>query len=199
MHSKVCSIPYASRDQAFLILSFILSNSAYEVICNCDTKEPEAIDVGVLTSKDQLPVIGLHYGDDNYSYQWKKYNLGNLVCKGKGKEKDVLVLSTNGGEKTPMIITTTTSTTETTTTAPMTEKDVLVLSTRGGEKQPMIISFDGEYYSEKMINYILFKGVYREASVEYGSSTEIDYSCSVEYNNEFYIFGGINIKNQVKE
>lgn len=56
----------------------------YDLICNCDSKEPGAIDVGVLTSKDQLPVRALNYGDDNYIYQWKKYELGNLVCQGKG-------------------------------------------------------------------------------------------------------------------
>jgi len=60
------------------------STSGFELICNCDSKEPEAIDIGVLTSKDQLPVRGLFYGDDNYRYQWKKYDLGNLICKGKG-------------------------------------------------------------------------------------------------------------------
>ena len=63
---------------------YILSNPpGYDLICNCDTKEPGAIDVGVLTSKDQLPVLALHYGDDNYRYQWKKYDLGDLVCQGK--------------------------------------------------------------------------------------------------------------------
>ena len=63
-----------------------LSNlPGYDLICNCDSKEPGAIDVGVLTSKDQLPVTSLNYGDDNYRYQWKKYELGNLVCGGKSR------------------------------------------------------------------------------------------------------------------
>ena len=79
------------------------------------------------------------------------------------------------------------------------EKDVLVLSTFRGERKPMIISFDGKSQSKEIINYIQFKGNYREASFQYGSSTEIENSCSVEYNNEFYIFGGSSIRNQVNE
>ena len=62
---------------------FVLSNVGNDLICNCDSKGKGAIDVGVLTSKDQLPVTKLSYGDDYYRDEWKKYELGNLVCSGK--------------------------------------------------------------------------------------------------------------------
>ena len=82
----------------------------------------------------------------------------------------------------------------------MVEKDVLVLSTSSrNEKTPMIISFTGEhYFTEKQLN-INYSGDYREASFRYGSNTEIYYSCSVEYKNEFYVFGGNKINNQVNK
>ena len=102
-----------------------------------------------------------------------------------------------GNSTTTTTISTTTSTT--TTTAPLVEKDVLVLSTASGQKTPMIISFTGEHdFTEKQLS-INYSGDYREASFQYGSSTEVYYSCSVEYKNEFYVFGGENIKNQVNK
>jgi len=54
-------------------------------------------------------------------------------------------------------------------------KDVLVLSTYLSKNVPMIISFDGEY---------------REASFEFGSQTEVKWSCSAEFKGEYYVFGG---------
>jgi len=63
--------------------SCIHDNLGYDLICNCDSRGKDAIDAGVLTSKDQLPVRALYYGDDDLRYQWKKYDLGDLVCSGK--------------------------------------------------------------------------------------------------------------------
>lgn len=40
-------------------------------------------DIGVITSKSQLPIQALYYGDDEKRYQWKKYEIGDLVCSGK--------------------------------------------------------------------------------------------------------------------
>ena len=92
----------------------------------------------------------------------------------------------------------------TTSTAGVAEKDVLVLSTYRGERQPMIISFDGELelYKQQQENYsnlTVYLGDHRQASFEYGENTEIYYSCSVEYENEFYVFGGHDIMKQVNK
>ena len=86
-----------------------------------------------------------------------------------------------------------------------TGKDVLVLSTYDGEgspgkeRPPMIISFSGEHNFEKNYSSNLLKGDYRKASFPYDSDTEISSSCSVEYENEFYVFGGRKIENQVNK
>ena len=81
--------------------------------------------------------------------------------------------------------TTTSIMTDPTTTTKMTEKNVLVLSTKTGKpNQPMIISFNGDY---------------KEASFQFGPDTEVEYSCSLEFKNQFYVFGGKNIKNQVNK
>lgn len=62
---------------------------------------------------------------------------------------------------------------------------VLVLSTSFGvQKQPMVIGFNGDY---------------REASFEYGPGTSIYYSCAVEYQNDFFIFGGLNNNYQMSK
>ena len=61
----------------------MFSNVGNDLICNCDSKGKGAIDAGVLTSKDQLPVTRLNYGDDYHRTEWKKYELGNLICSGK--------------------------------------------------------------------------------------------------------------------
>ena len=66
---------------------------------------------------------------------------------------------------------------------PTIEQDVLVLSTYELIRVPMIISFDG-------INH-------REASFTFGDNTEVHFSCSLEYRNQFYVFGGLNQKRQV--
>ena len=78
-------------------------------------------------------------------------------------------------------------------------KDVLVLSTYTGEKEPMTISFDGKLEFDYLNYYYtnLHIDDYRQASFQYGTGTEIYYSCSVEYMNEFYVFGGNNIRRQV--
>ena len=78
-------------------------------------------------------------------------------------------------------VSTTTATFVSTTTAPIVGKDVLVLVS---DQQPMVISFDGYY---------------REALFESDSDTSTQYSCSVQYENVFYILGGDRIGNQVNK
>ena len=51
-------------------------------VCNCDDRENN-VDVGILTSRDQLPVTQLAYGASNHRYSWIHYTLGDLVCFGK--------------------------------------------------------------------------------------------------------------------
>ena len=40
-------------------------------------------------------------------------------------------------------------------------------------------------------------GEYREANFDYGSGTEIYWSCPIEFQNEFFVFGGTYNKRQV--
>ena len=51
-------------------------------ICNCDDRDTNS-DVGVLSSRDQLPVTQLAYGDSDHRYSFIHYELGDLVCYGK--------------------------------------------------------------------------------------------------------------------
>ena len=52
-------------------------------ICNCDARDNVNVDYGVLTSRDQLPVMELAYGDSEYRYSWIHYTLGRFTCEGK--------------------------------------------------------------------------------------------------------------------
>ena len=52
-------------------------------ICNCDARDNVNVDYGVLTSRDQLPVMELAYGDSQYRYSWIHYTLGRFTCEGK--------------------------------------------------------------------------------------------------------------------
>jgi len=54
-----------------------------EFYCNCDSRRDNVVDVGLLTSKTQLPVTKLYYGDSEARYSYIKYDLGNLICSGK--------------------------------------------------------------------------------------------------------------------
>ena len=52
-------------------------------MCNCDSFGESAVDEGVLTNKDQLPVTELAYGGGSGLYSFISYNLGHLECRGK--------------------------------------------------------------------------------------------------------------------
>jgi len=52
-------------------------------LCNCDDRDTVNIDEGILTSKDQLPVMRLNYGDSMERYSWIQYTLGSFSCSGK--------------------------------------------------------------------------------------------------------------------
>ena len=103
------------------------------------------------------------------------------VCYAEQAKVTTTVASTTTNAMSTTIATTTITTT-TTTAEPMIEKDVLVLSTTNGEKQPMVISFNGDY---------------REAEFQFGRRTEVFRSCSIEYKNQFYVFGGERYSDQV--
>ena len=51
-------------------------------LCNCDDRETNT-DVGLLTSREQLPVTQLAYGASDHRYSFIHYSLGDLVCFGK--------------------------------------------------------------------------------------------------------------------
>ena len=51
-------------------------------LCNCDDRDINN-DVGILSSRDQLPVTQLAYGDSDHRYSFIHYALGDLVCYGK--------------------------------------------------------------------------------------------------------------------
>ena len=60
----------------------------HNYICNCDDRGVAGgsrVDSGVLSSRSQLPVLSLNYGDSAQSRSWIQYSLGNLECRGKGK------------------------------------------------------------------------------------------------------------------
>ena len=52
-------------------------------ICNCDDRDIVNVDEGILTSKDQLPVMKLSYGDSRGRSSWIHYHLGQFSCSGK--------------------------------------------------------------------------------------------------------------------
>ena len=51
-------------------------------LCNCDDRDI-GTDVGILSSRDQLPVTQLAFGDSEHRYSFIHYTLGDLVCYGK--------------------------------------------------------------------------------------------------------------------
>lgn len=55
--------------------------------CNCDSKNHDVEDAGILTSLEELPVQQLFYGNDYYPESWIQYNLGKFQCSGKSKDK----------------------------------------------------------------------------------------------------------------
>jgi len=59
------------------------SNADMVTLCNCDSRAESMIDSGVITSKSQLPITKLLYGDSEKRYSYIKYSLGPLICSGK--------------------------------------------------------------------------------------------------------------------
>ena len=59
------------------------NSNNYDYICNCDSNDEAQVDAGVISSKSQLPITKLLYGDSEKRYSWIEYSLGNLVCSGK--------------------------------------------------------------------------------------------------------------------
>ena len=51
-------------------------------LCSCDDRDVNS-DTGILSSRDQLPVTQLAYGDSNHRYSFIHYALGDFVCYGK--------------------------------------------------------------------------------------------------------------------
>ena len=51
-------------------------------LCNCDDRENN-VDVGILSSRQQLPVTQLAYGASHRRHSWIHYTLGDLICYGK--------------------------------------------------------------------------------------------------------------------
>merc|ERR1712184_177450 len=51
-------------------------------LCNCDAGQSN-VDVGLLTSLDQLPVMKLNYKSSSGMFSWIAYRIGNLECTGK--------------------------------------------------------------------------------------------------------------------
>ena len=52
-------------------------------LCNCDARDDANVDFGVLSSRDQLPVMELAYGDSQNRYSWIHYILGRFTCERK--------------------------------------------------------------------------------------------------------------------
>ena len=52
-------------------------------LCNCDARDNVNVDFGVLSSRDQLPVMELAYGDSQNRYSWIHYTLGRFTCERK--------------------------------------------------------------------------------------------------------------------
>merc|ERR1712184_183967 len=55
-------------------------------LCNCDAGQSN-VDVGLLTSLDQLPVMELNYRATSGMFSWIAYRIGNLECSGKRNGK----------------------------------------------------------------------------------------------------------------
>ena len=71
------------------------------------------------------------------------------------------------------------------TTAPAVRKTVLVLNTHESINVPVLVDAEGRLDSELM--------------TVYGEETEVHGSCSVTYQNRFYMFGGKKQKRQISE
>jgi len=59
------------------------NGTVIENLCNCDARDEVNVDIGVLTSRDQLPVMMLAYGDSRERTSWIQYRLGSFSCSGK--------------------------------------------------------------------------------------------------------------------
>ena len=59
------------------------SNHGTDHLCNCDDSNDNDIDLGTLRGFDQLPVMGLFYGDSESRHSWLQYDLGRLHCSGQ--------------------------------------------------------------------------------------------------------------------
>ena len=55
------------------------------LICNCDSRDINVIDDGILSDKDSLPVMSLRYGGAFTRISSIKYILGPFVCSGKAQ------------------------------------------------------------------------------------------------------------------
>ena len=49
------------------------NGTVIENLCNCDARDEVNVDIGVLTSRDQLPVMMLAYGDSRERASWIQY------------------------------------------------------------------------------------------------------------------------------
>ena len=58
-------------------------NHGSDNLCNCDDRNEGDIDKGTLRGFDQLPVLGLYYGDSETRTSWLRYDLGRLHCSGQ--------------------------------------------------------------------------------------------------------------------
>ena len=56
-----------------------------DLICNCDSRNANVIDDGILSDKHSLPVMSLRYGGAFTRISSIKYILGPLVCSGKAQ------------------------------------------------------------------------------------------------------------------
>ena len=68
----------------YLCLVYLLSSANGESNkCNCDQKNWDDYDEGILRGKDQLPIKKLYYGDSDGPYSWIKYDVGRFQCSGQ--------------------------------------------------------------------------------------------------------------------
>ena len=80
---------------------------------------------------------------------------------------------------------TTSTTTTTTTKAPLLATEVLVVNTYKSYNVPIITNADGR--EDTNFDFV------------FGQGTEVRYSCSMTWNNEFYIFGGYSNTRQISK
>ena len=90
-----------------------------DYICNCDSRNKNVIDNGILSDKKSLPVMSLRYGGSVTEVSKIQYVLGPFICSGKANsypsereemrqnklQDDMLALTdrVNGIERKPII------------------------------------------------------------------------------------------------